>query len=121
MTVLRAVLVTPLSGPLARFGSPGASALRLWATHAPALAAPWTSVDFEVVDAQPSAAAAMREAVARNPNVLFGPYGPGPAVAALPATRRVVWNHGGATARLRRPAFGRQSVGTYPVYRRWIR
>ncbi len=39
MTVLRAVLVTPLSGPLARFGPSGASALRLWATHAPALAA----------------------------------------------------------------------------------
>ena len=106
MTALRAVLVTPLSGPLARFGSPGASALRLWATHAPALAAPWTSVDFEVVDAHPSAAAAMREAVARNPDVLFGPYGAGPAVAALQATRRLVWNHGGATARLRRPAFG---------------
>jgi len=106
MTALRAVLVTPLSGPLARFGSPGATALRLWATHAPALAAPWTSVDLEVVDAYPSAAAAMREAVARNPDVLFGPYGAGPAVAALQATRRVVWNHGGATARLRRPAFG---------------
>src|SRR5713101_7367420 len=106
MTGLRAVLVTPLSGPLARFGIPGASALRLWATHAPALVAPWTSVDFEVVDAHPSAAAAMREAVARNPDVLFGPYGAGPAVAALQTTRRVVWNHGGATARLRRPAFG---------------
>src|SRR6266851_5598977 len=106
MTALRAVLVTPLSGPLARFGSPGASALRLWATHAPALAPPWTSVDFEVVDAHPSAAAAMREAVAGKPDVLFGPYGAGPAVAALQATRRVVWNHGGATARLRRPAFG---------------
>jgi len=106
MTALRAVLVTPLSGPLARFGIPGASALRLWATHSPALAARWTSVDLEVVDAHPSAAAAMREAVARNPDVLFGPYGAGPAVAALQATRRVVWYHGGATARLRRPAFG---------------
>ena len=53
MTTLRAVLVTPLSGPLARFGILGATALRLLATYAPALAARWTSVDLEVVDAHP--------------------------------------------------------------------
>jgi branched-chain amino acid transport system substrate-binding protein len=106
MTALRAVLVTPLSGPLARFGSAGATALRLWATHAPALGAPFTSIDLEVVDAHPSAAAATRRAVAQNPDVLFGPYGAGPAVNASQATRRVIWNHGGATARLCLPAFG---------------
>jgi hypothetical protein len=39
--------------------------------------------------------------------VLFGPYGTGPAVAAARASVGVVWNHGGATARRARPAFGR--------------
>jgi hypothetical protein len=99
MPALRAVLVTPLSGPLARFGAAGAAALRLWATRAPGLAAPWTSVDLEVADAHPAAGAAMRAAAARRPDLLFGPYGSGPAVAALGATRRAVWNHGGATGR----------------------
>jgi hypothetical protein len=32
MAALRAVLVTALSGPLARFGTVGATALRVWAT-----------------------------------------------------------------------------------------
>jgi hypothetical protein len=106
MPVLRAVLVTPLSGQLARFGTAGAAALRLWATGTPGLCAPWTAVDVEVMDAHPAAGAAMRAAAARRPDLLFGPYGSGPAVAALAATGRTVWNHGGATGRLRRPAFG---------------
>ena len=106
MPALRAVLVTPLSGPLARFGAAGAAALRLWATRAPGLGAPWTAVDLEAVDAHPAAGAAMRAAAARRPDLLFGPYGSGPAVAALAATGRAVWNHGGASGRLRRPAFG---------------
>jgi branched-chain amino acid transport system substrate-binding protein len=105
VTALRAVLVTPLSGPLGRFGVAGAAALRLWATRAPGLPAPWTGVDLEVVDAHPAAGAAMRAATARAPEVIFGPYGSGPALAALGATRRAVWNHGGATSRLRRPGF----------------
>jgi len=105
MTTLSAALVTPLSGPLAQFGIAGAAALRLWATRAPGLPAPWSTVDLQVVDAYPSAAAAMRSAVVERPNVLFGPYGTGPALAALSATPRAVWNHGGATSRLRRPAF----------------
>ena len=105
MPPLRAMLVTPLSGPLARFGRAGAAALRLWATQAPGVPAPWTTVDLEGVDAYPSASTAMRTAASRRPDVLFGPYGSGPAVAALQATRRVVWNHGGATIRLRRPTF----------------
>jgi branched-chain amino acid transport system substrate-binding protein len=92
---MRAVVVTPLTGPLARFGRDGAQALALWATR---VAVP--SVHLEVKDAHPNAAEAMRVAVADQPDIVFGPYGSGPAVAAVRATRRLVWNHGGATTRL---------------------
>lgn len=94
-----AVLVTPLSGPLARFGRCGAAALQLWAEGA--------GVGLEVIDAHPSVAAAVLTAEAGRPDVLFGPYGTGPAVAAARASVGVVWNHGGATARLARPAYRR--------------
>jgi branched-chain amino acid transport system substrate-binding protein len=103
VTTLRAGLVTPLSGPLARYGRAGASALTLWADRAAQLSAGFSRVEVEVVDAHPSAAVAMHAAAARQPHVLFGPYGSGPAVAALGATERLVWNHGGATDRLRWP------------------
>jgi len=105
LTALRAALVTPLSGPLAPFGIQGATALRVWATSASGLPAPWTGVELELIDAHPSAAAAMHAATDANPDVVFGPYGAGPALAAAQASHRLVWNHGGATARLRRPAF----------------
>jgi branched-chain amino acid transport system substrate-binding protein len=98
---VRALLVTPLSGPLARYGRAGATALDLWARQAH-----WSQVQLEVLDAFPSAAQAMREGASRRPDVIFGPYGSGPAVAALSATERLVWNHGGATNRLCRPRFG---------------
>ena len=95
----RAVLVTPLSGPLARFGKAGASALALWADR--------SGVSLEVIDAYPSAASAIRAAEASRPDVVFGPYGSGPALAAAAASKGVIWNYGGATARLRRPAYPR--------------
>ena len=95
----RAVLVTPLSGPLARFGKAGASALALWANR--------SGVSLQVIDAHPSAASAMRVAETSRPDVVFGPYGSGPALAAAAASNGVVWNHGGATARLARPAYPR--------------
>jgi ABC-type branched-subunit amino acid transport system substrate-binding protein len=95
----RAVLVTPLSGPLARFGRAGASALALWADR--------SGVSLEVIDAYRSAASAIRAAEAGRPDVVFGPYGSGPALAAAAASNGVVWNHGGATARLARPAYPR--------------
>ena len=60
-------------------------------------------MDLQLFDAHPSAGAAMRRATATQPDVVFGPYGSGPAVAALKATHRLVWNHGGATDRLRWP------------------
>jgi branched-chain amino acid transport system substrate-binding protein len=96
---LRALLVTPVSGPLARYGAPGAAALRLWATRSE------PAVDLEIIDANPSVAAAMHEAEARQPDLLFGPYGSGPALQAARATRRMLWNHGAATERLQRQAF----------------
>lgn len=105
VSTLKAALVTPLSGPLARYGAAGAAALTLWAERVATLAPPWSHVELEVIDAHPSAAAAMRTATLRQPDILFGPYGSGPAVAAIGATDRAVWNHGGATDRLCRPTY----------------
>ena len=104
---LRADLVTPLSGKLALFGRESAAALTLWAEHAAELPAPWTGVDLETWDADPDPGAAIRDAVETRPDVLFGPYGSSPALAAARATDRVLWNHGGATSALRRPEFPR--------------
>ena len=105
----RAVLVTPLSGPLARFGKAGASALALWAEH--------SAVSLRVIDAYPSAASAIRAAEASRPDVVFGPYGSGSALAAAAASKGVVWNHGGATSRLARPAYPRVVNVESPAYR----
>lgn len=58
---------------------------------------------MDVEDTGTGAASAMRAAVQRRPHVVFGPYGSNQTVAALAATQRVVWNHGGATSRLRKP------------------
>jgi ABC-type branched-subunit amino acid transport system substrate-binding protein len=104
----RAVLVTPLSGPLARFGKAGASALALWADV--------SGVSLEVIDAYPSSASAIRAAEASRPDVVFGPYGSGPARAAVAASKGVVWNHGGASARLARPAYPRVVNVESPAY-----
>ncbi|HME46703.1 ABC transporter substrate-binding protein [Mycobacterium sp.] len=95
----RAVLLTQLSGPLARFGRPGATALGFWADGC--------GLSLEVIDAHPSAASAMSAAEAARPDVVFGPYGSGPAVAAAAAGAGTIWNHGGATARLARPKYPR--------------
>ena len=95
---LRATLVTPLSGPLGRYGRAGAIALELWADQA--------GVELEIADTQPSAAAAVAAVASGRPiDVLFGPYGAGPAVAAARAAPSALWNHGGATVRLARPTF----------------
>ena len=104
----RAVRVTPLSGPLARFGKTGAIALALWAEC--------SGVTLEVIDAHPSAAAAIWAAEASRPDVVFGPYGSGPALAAAAASKGVVWNYGGATARLARPAYPRVVNVESPAY-----
>jgi ABC-type branched-subunit amino acid transport system substrate-binding protein len=70
-----------------------------------------------VFDAHPSAASAIRAAEASRPDVVFGPYGSGPALAAAAASNGVVWNHGGATARLARPAHPRVVNMESPAYR----
>jgi branched-chain amino acid transport system substrate-binding protein len=95
-------LVTPLTGPLAGFGTAGAAALTLWADRSSPLPG---GVALSVIDAHPDPAAAMRQAVDARPDVLFGPYGSSPALAAMGATERPVWNHGGATSALRRPEY----------------
>ena len=105
MTELLALLVTPLSGPLAGFGGAGASALRLWAAEAADLPQPWRGVRVELHDAHPDPAVAMRRGLASRPHLVFGPYGSGPTLQALGATERVVWNHGGASSRICWPAF----------------
>jgi hypothetical protein len=62
---------------------------------------------LDVIDAYPSAPAAIAAAESGRPDVVFGPYGSGPAVAVAAASVGVVWNHGGATARLAWPAYPR--------------
>src|SRR5260370_26653760 len=105
MTRLRAALVTPLTGPLAQFGQASAAGLALWAKHAARLPSPWTGVELAVQDMATEPGAAMRAAVAAHPDVLFGPYGSSTMLAAASVTDRVIWNHGGATSQLSRPAF----------------
>jgi branched-chain amino acid transport system substrate-binding protein len=105
VTELLALLVTPLTGPLARFGQAGEAGLRLWAQQAADLPAPWQRVRLEVRDAYPDAALAMGRALASSPQLVFGPYGSSSALQALTATDRLVWNHGGASARICWPAF----------------
>ena len=60
---------------------------------------------------------AIRAAEASRPDVVFGPYGSGPALAAAAAAKGVVWNHGGATARLARPAYPGVVNVESPAYR----
>src|SRR6478752_7471632 len=98
-----------MSGPLARFGKAGANALAIWAER--------SAVTLEVIDAYPSAASAIGAAEASRPDVVFGPYGSGPALAAAAASTGVIWNQGGATARLARPAYPRVVNVASPVYR----
>ena len=92
--MLRAALVTPLSGPLAGFGQAGAAALSLWAGwHSSGFPA---RVELTVLDAHPDPVAAVRRAERMAPDLLFGPYGSSTTAAVAGATSRLVWNHGGA-------------------------
>ncbi|HEY6285737.1 MAG TPA: ABC transporter substrate-binding protein [Ktedonobacteraceae bacterium] len=107
MTILRAALVTPLSGPLATFGRAAATGLTLWVRYATRLPPPWTGVELDVRDTAADPEAAMSAAIDNQPDVVFGPYGSSTMLAAMRVTGRVVWNHGGATSRLSWPAFPR--------------
>src|SRR6266849_6338559 len=105
MTKLHVALITPLTGPLAPFGQASSIALALWAEHAAHLPPPWTGVELDVRDISNHPAAAIRVVLDTHPDVLFGPYGSNTMLATMRVTDRVVWNHGGATSQLRRPAF----------------
>jgi branched-chain amino acid transport system substrate-binding protein len=105
MTTLHAALVTPLSGPLGLYGKTGATALTLWAKKAARLPAPWTQVELEVSDSADDLHTALHTALAKRPDVVFGPYGSGPMLTIARACPRLIWNHGGASSRLARPAF----------------
>ena len=98
---IRAAMVTPLTGPLAMYGRVAGEAVRLWSDE---VAGP-APVDLELYDTHPDPVSAVRRAEASRPDVLFGPYGRGPALAVARATSRLVWNGGGATARLAAPEF----------------
>jgi branched-chain amino acid transport system substrate-binding protein len=105
LTTIRAALVTPLSGSLAGFGRAGAHALALWARSAADLPPPADRVDLSVHDAAPDPTGALRAALETRPQLLFGPYGSGPALAVARSTGRLVWNHGGAASELGGPAY----------------
>jgi branched-chain amino acid transport system substrate-binding protein len=92
--MLRAVLVTPLSGPLGGYGQAGANALALWTGWHNDRFRP--RIDMTVFDAHPDPVAALNRASQVTPGLLFGPYGSGPTTAVARATSRLVWNHGGA-------------------------
>jgi branched-chain amino acid transport system substrate-binding protein len=92
--ILRAVLVTPLSGPLGGYGQAGADALALWVSWHNDRFRP--RIEMTVFDAHPHPVAALNRSCQVAPDLLFGPYGSGPAAAIARATSRLVWNHGGA-------------------------
>lgn len=92
--MLRAALVTPLSGALGGYGRAGARALSLWAGWHSGRSSP--GIELAAFDAHPDPVAALRQAERRAPDLLFGPYGSGPTAAVARATSRLVWNHGGA-------------------------
>jgi branched-chain amino acid transport system substrate-binding protein len=107
MTRLRAALATPLTGSLAQFGQASATGLALWAQHAARLPPPWSGVELTVHDTATNPAATLRGVATAHSDLLFGPYGSGPMLSAARATERAIWNHGGATSQLSRPAFPR--------------
>lgn len=107
MPALKALLVTPLTGPLALFGRASAQGLSLWADTAVNLHAPWQTVALDVQDSGSDPAGVMRAVLASRPDVVFGPYGSAPMRAVARVSDRVIWNHGGASASLTRPAFPR--------------
>jgi branched-chain amino acid transport system substrate-binding protein len=92
MATITAVLITPLSGSLARYGQATAAAIRLWAER---FARPDT-VRLAVFDAHPDPVEAARRAERERPDLLFGPYGSGPMRKVAATTSRLVWNHSGA-------------------------
>src|SRR3981081_952430 len=92
--MLRAALVTPLSGPLGGYGRAGADALTLWADWHNDQFSP--GIELTVFDAHPDPVAALRRSDDNLPDLLLGPAGSSPTAAVAKATSRLLWNHGGA-------------------------
>jgi branched-chain amino acid transport system substrate-binding protein len=105
MTRLHATLITPLTGPLALYGRATALGLTLWSKYAANLPSQWTDVELDVRDTGSNTSAAVRAALDTQPDVLFGPYGSSAMLSAARESRRVIWNHSGATSQLARPTF----------------
>jgi len=105
MTTFHAALVTPLIGPLGLYGKTCAAALALWAKKAAHLPANFTEVELEVQDSGDHLHETLQTALEKRPDVVFGPYGSGPMLTAARSCPRLIWNHGGASSRLARPAF----------------
>ncbi|MCK9893157.1 ABC transporter substrate-binding protein [Frankia sp. AgB32] len=103
-TPLTVALVTPLTGPDSAQGLAGLRGVTLWARDEQ-LPHPWDEVSLTAYDAHPDPAAAMRAAVAAQPDALLGPYGHRAALAACAATNRVVFNTGAPSTRFVRQAF----------------
>ncbi len=97
MSSVRAALITPLSGPLARYGEATALALTLWAERFTGA----DSVHLAVFDTHKGTTHAVRQAEGERPDLLFGPYGSGSVGAVAEKTKRLVWNHSGAGTQAR--------------------
>lgn len=90
---LRAVAALALSGRYAPMGRQAAAGLRAWAAAAGA------ALRVEDDRSEPARAAELTAALAAGADLVFGPYGSGPARAvarAMAGRPEVVWNHGGA-------------------------
>jgi branched-chain amino acid transport system substrate-binding protein len=91
--VLRAAAALALSGRYAVMGRQAAAGLEAWAGAG--------GVRLRVEDdrSDPAESARLLTSLARSGDLVFGPYGSGPARAvaqAMAGAREVVWNHGGA-------------------------
>ncbi len=62
-------------------------------------------MDLDVRDIGSDVRASIRAVLQDQPDALFGPYGSYPMLAAARNCQRAIWNHGGASSRLSRPAF----------------
>ena len=97
MTTLHAVLITPLTGPLALYGRTCATALTIWAKKAANLPATFTEVELDVQDTGDHLSETLQTTLEKRPDVLFGPYGSGPMLTVARSCTRLIWNHGGAS------------------------
>ena len=90
---LRAVAALALSGRYAVMGRQAAAGLRAWAD------ARGAALRVEDDRSEPRASARLLASLAGGADIVFGPYGSGPARAvarAMAGRPEVVWNHGGA-------------------------